>query len=91
MKTAKYKIQFEYYDTEMSTEMEISKKAFNLQLAFLRQQVIDTKNNECPVTEYEPRTREHEGLTETMYHFNSGCADTYLFALVCKKGYHFAK
>lgn len=92
MKTAKYKIQFEGYEVMMSTDMEITKKEFNRQLAFLRQQVKDTPDtNEYPVKEYEPHVYERSGFTETVYHFNSGCADTYLTALVCKPGYHFKK
>ena len=91
MKTAKYRIVFEYLETDMCQEMGISKKEFNRQLFFLRQQVKNTTVNECPVTECEPRIRDHESLVETMYHFTSGCAVTYLFALECKPGYCFKK
>lgn len=91
MKTAKYRIVFEYLDSDMCQEMEISKKEFNRQLSFLREQTVHTLGNECPITECEPRVRDRETFVETMHHFNSGCAVTYLFALECKPGYCFTK
>lgn len=91
MKAAKYRIVFEFLETDMCREMGISKKEFTRQLAFLRRQVEETTGNECPVTEGEPRVRDRETFVETMYHFSSGCAVTYLFALECKEGYRFTK
>lgn len=91
MKTAKYRIVFEYLDADMCNEMEISKKEFNRQLSFMRQQVENTKDNECPINECDQMVRDRESLVETVYHFNSGCAVTYLYALECKPGYCFKK
>ena len=91
MKTAKYRIVFEYLEADMCQEMDITKKEFTRQLAFLRQQVENTKDNECPVTECDTRIRDRETFTETTHHFTSGCAVTYLFALECKEGYRFTR
>ena len=91
MKTAKYRIEVEFLETAMCQTLDISKKEYNRQLAFMRQQVRDTADNECPVAEIEPRSYDHEGMTETVHRFNSGCCATYLIALECKEGYRFTK
>ena len=91
MKTAKYRIEIENLETTMCQTLDISKKEYTRQLAFMRQQVKETAANEYPVTESEPRSYDHEGMTETVYQFNCGCSSTYLIALECKEGYHFTK
>lgn len=90
MKTAKYVIAFDSIDTDMCYELVISKKEYNRQLAFLRQQVERTKDNECPCTERIYK-HDHGTFTETTIYFSVATATTYLSALECKEGYHFTK
>ena len=91
MKTAKYRLEIEFLDTAMCQAMDITKKEYTRQLAFMRQQVRDTADNECPVHEIDARSYDHEGLTETVHQFASGCCVTFLIALECKEGYRFTK
>lgn len=91
MKTAKYRIEIEFLETAMHQSLDISKREYNRQLAFMRQQVKATADNECPVTEAETLSGDHKGYTETWHRFNCGCCATYLIALECKEGYHFTK
>lgn len=90
MKTARYTIEFEGYEVDMCKTMEITKKEFNRQLDFMRQQVRTTpETNEYPVSEAEPITKEYAGHTTTVYIFHSGTVTTYLTAMICKDGYQF--
>ena len=91
MKTAKYLIEFDFLENDMVSTMEISKKEFTRQLAFLRQQIETTKDDECPIVEpeYSGRTKEGNGYTKTIYYFRSGCAETALIELNAKDGYYF--
>lgn len=89
MKTAIYKIEVEFYETPMNAPLTISKKEFNRQLSFLRQKVEESKDYEYPLQERPAQVFKHAHSTETVYHFKTGCADTYLSAYVCDKGYHF--
>lgn len=93
MKTAKYKLEIEFYENQMLSDMTITKKEFLRQLAFMREQIELTKDYECPVTEasWSPQVREHKGVIETVYTFCSGCGRTFLTAFECKPGYHFTK
>lgn len=90
MKTEKYFIEFDYCEIGMCAPMSISKKEFNRQLAFMREQVTETKDNEeTPVQEFDP-IRSDLGTTErTVYVFHSGCTRTFLTELKCKPGYRF--
>lgn len=89
MKTKIYKIAFQFIDTDMCTNLDISKKEFDRQLAFMREQVKTTAGNEYPIEEYPMNKKDCICYTETAYIFVSGCATTYLFELVCKNGYKF--
>jgi len=92
MTTAKYAIEFDGYEIAMCKKIKLSKKEFMQQLDFLRKQVKETPHtNEYPMTEREPLIKEYEGHTVTVYHFNSGTADTYLTAEICKEGYCFKR
>lgn len=87
MKKAMYCIGFEMVETAMSTKMEISKAEFEKQLAFLNKQVEKTIDNEYAVEQMSVKTYETNSTYETIYHFNCGCADTYLYKTECKDGY----
>lgn len=91
MKTSQYIIETAYLENDMILRMEISKKEFTRQLAFLRQQIETTKDDECPITEpeYSGSTHEGEGYIKTLYYFRSGCAETCLHEIKAKEGYHF--
>lgn len=90
-KTIKYFIEFEAYETSMSTKLEISKNNFNKQLSFLRKQVEESKNNEIITEEAETKKYDYETTIETLYVFYTGCATTYLSKLECKDGYYFKR
>ena len=91
MKTSKYYIENDFLENDMLLRMEISKKEFNRQLAFLRQQIKTTKDDECPIVEpeYSGRTHEVTSYTETRYYFRSGCAETCLVEMKTKEGFYF--
>lgn len=91
IKTTKYRIEIDFLETAMCQTLDIPKKEYNRQLAFMRQQVRDTADYECPVTEVDVRSYDHEHMTETVHRFNSGCCSTCLIVLKCKEGYCFAK
>lgn len=89
MKTKIYKIAFQFIESDMCSNIVISKKEFDRQLAFMREQVKATAKNEYPIEEYPVEKCDHICYNETTYIFTSGCATTYLFALICKNGYKF--
>lgn len=89
MKTKLYKIQFQFIETNMSSEIIISKKEFDKQLAFLREQIAKTADYECPVEEMQAFETDRICYTEKTYVFSSGCATTYLTESICKTGYKF--
>lgn len=91
MKTAKYFIEFDYCENGMCAPMEISKKEYQRQLAYMREQINATKDDECPVEEMEPIQKDLETMNKIVYIFHSGCARTFLTSLKCKPGYRFKR
>lgn len=89
MKTTRYYIQFDNLEVAMSTQMEISKAQYNEQLKHLRQQVIDTENNEYPLQENDAIVYDLNTAVKTTISFNCGCAYTDLIKIECKDGYCF--
>lgn len=88
-KTVKYYVSFSSVDTDMSTDIEISKAQYEAQLNKLCNQINDTKENECPVEELTSLHREHTPFTEDILFFTCGCATVTLTKLSCKEGYYF--
>lgn len=88
MKTETYTIQFKAIETALSRAMTISKTEYEKQLAFLMNQLEETKDNEFPM-EHRTYTRELTGATWTQHYFTIGTADTILSETICKPGYHF--
>lgn len=91
MKTRKYFLEVEFCESAMIRKMEISKKEFDKQMKFLRNQTIMTQDYECPIVEPEWSNKkfDHTTYTETCYVFNSGCCVTFLSVLEAKEGYCF--
>jgi hypothetical protein len=87
MKTAKYILEIDMLDTDMVQSMELTKKEYNRQLAYLHSQVQATADHECPVEE---RKEEYarDGYTKTVNIYRCGCCRTYLIAIKCHPGYH---
>lgn len=91
MKTAKYFIEFDYCENGMCSPMEISKKEFQQQLSYMRNQIEATKDDESPIVEFDPQKGDLPSMETTTYIFHSGCARTFLTAFKCKPGYRFKK
>lgn len=90
MKTVKYLISFENFENSMCRDLEISKKEYDKQLKFMREQVKNTIiDEETPIRETNIRTYENKTTIETHISFNCGCAYTDLIKIECKEGYHF--
>ena len=89
MKTARYYIEFDMLENEMSTSMEITKAAYTEQIHHLRKQATATAKLECPVEELCTRTIDRGNITVTIIRFICGCATTTLTKHECKPGYHF--
>lgn len=90
MKTARYFIHFENIEYSMCQKFEISKKEYENQVKFMKNQVnITSIDEETPVTEIEPKIFEYEKYTETIITFQCACAFTDLIKKECKEGYCF--
>jgi hypothetical protein len=87
MKTAKYILEIDMLDTDMVQSMELTKKEYNRQLAYLHSQVQATADHECPVEETE-HVLDRDGYTKTINMYSCGCCTTYLIAYECRPGYH---
>lgn len=87
MKTAKYILEIDMLDTDMLQSMELTKKEYNRQLAYLHSQVQATADHECPVEESE-EVIDLNGYTKTVNIYRCGCCTTYLTAFECYPGYH---
>ena len=72
----------------MINDIQISKKEYKKQLAFLRNQTEKTKEYESPVVERETK-KDCKTYIKQVNYFTCACSTTALFALVCKKGYVF--
>lgn len=88
MKTVKYSISFYSVETELSTEICISKKEYQKQLDFLENQLIETREYESPV-EYRNEIYETEKVLSITHYFTVGMGTTSLTCCKCKAGYHF--
>lgn len=87
MKTAKYILEIDMLDTDMLQSMELTKKEYNRQLAYLHSQVQATADNELPVEESK-EVHDRDGYTKTITMYSCGCCTTYLIAIECYPGYH---
>ena len=88
MKTVKYTISFSSIDTDLSTEILISKKEFLKQLDFLSEQNLKTAENEYPLEMYHVK-HETERTTIFRYSFTVGTGTVYLTECRCKPGFYF--
>ena len=88
MKTEKYSIQFVSVDTDLSTEIFISKKEYKKQIDFLAKVAYETVNNEFPLEQF-LATHDKEGFTIIRQRFTVGCGDVWLSSYTCKPGYKF--
>ena len=88
MKTEKYAIQFISFDIPLSREIAISKKEYERQYSFLRQQLLTREGSENAVEQYTD-TQENEQIIITRHRFSVGLGDTWLTVYKCKSGYHF--
>ena len=91
MKKTRYYISFDNLEIDMSTAIEISKKEYDAQLNFLREQVRVTARNGSEVTlnELDPVSHDFGNCVQTLIWFTCGCAGTLLQKVECKKGYCF--
>lgn len=91
MKTKKYFVEIEMCENNMMQRMEISKKEYDRQLKYMREQVEATIDYETPVVEPEwsGKVIDHPQTTEVIYCFNCGCCTTYLTKYETKEGYAF--
>ena len=89
VKTAKYSIGFNGYDT-LTTKLEISKREYEAQFRDLTRQADEMKG---AGSEFEITIRTHQRETnhtvETVTFFNIGTSDIILSKLECKPGYCF--
>jgi hypothetical protein len=88
MKTVKYSISFSSIDTDLSTEIIISKKEYLRQWDFLWEQISKTKENEYPMEHYHTK-HETEKTIFLRDSFTVGTGTVYLTQCTCKPGYHF--
>lgn len=91
MKTARYFIKFENFEHSMCNDVEISKKEYNKQVKFMREQVKTNIDSEIPVKELDTKTYEKETTIETVISFICACAYTDIIKIECKDGYCFRK
>lgn len=90
MKKEKFIIEFDSYECYMSKSMTISKKEFNAQLQYLREKVLEYKDEEINMEEHKNES-ETPQLYQTIYRFDCGCASTRLKHIKLKPGYVFTK
>ena len=88
MKTVKYAISFYSVDTDLSTNIPISKKEYIKQLSFLKKKEQQTANDECPV-EHMRTVNETEQIILIQDSFTVASGTTFLTRCECKDGYHF--
>ena len=89
MKTLYY-IEFKNYDTAMSHKIAISKKEYDTQLKFLKQQVEDTREDDLQML-MSIHSKEFDTYTATAHRFDLACSSTYLSCYKCKENYTFKR
>lgn len=88
MKTEKYSIQFVSVETDLSTEIFISKKEYKKQIDFLAKVSYATVNDEFPLEQY-CTMHDMERFTLIRQRFSVGTGDVWLSSYTCKPGYKF--
>lgn len=88
MKTARYYLEVDGYESTMIKDMEITKASFEKQMKVLKKAVEETKEYEIP-TELNYFEYEYEKYIHKVWQFRSGCCDVYLIKNECKEGYHY--
>ena len=90
MKTKKFFIQFENFEVELSTMIEISEKEYKKQFNFLLSQKLtaEKEDYDFKIT-HRTYNEEYAGYTQQRDYFTCACGDTILYKQICKEGYHF--
>ncbi len=86
--TEKYFISFSGLDTELSAQMQISKKEFQRQMIFLQGQV-GTPVIDDLVVEYRSHLDDVGNVWQIRHYYTTGTAETELVEMHCKEGYCF--
>ena len=89
MKTIYY-LEINNYETPILHRMELTKKEYEKQLKFLKQQVEDTKEDDIPMT-MTIRSKEYDTYTATAHRFDLACSSTYLTCYKCKENFTFKR
>lgn len=96
-KTKKYTLKvIGYADYEMVSEMEISKREFDVQIKALREQINEPIPEDMDEESYvsiceDVFDYDYESYTQITYCFSVSNTNVFLTARECKEGYHFKR